>query len=119
MSESYKHLIIQKEDLINNRRSSQVKRPPTNQDDLLVHGQKLTTDFNRAIQQARQQISAGIEGFVFKFTYAGSLDFTHLHDHGVDFISQEDKQICVVFSDEQGVMKFTDHANSNLKCTIT
>ncbi|MDQ9199798.1 hypothetical protein QBS64_20105, partial [Cronobacter sakazakii] len=32
--------------------------------------------------------------------------------HGVEFVSQENKQVCVVFSDEQGLATFAEHLSS-------
>lgn len=39
------------------------------------------------------------------------MTFENLIKHGLDFISQEDKQICVVFATEAGLAMFQDHLN--------
>ncbi|EKF73271.1 serine protease [Alcanivorax hongdengensis A-11-3] len=37
------------------------------------------------------------------------MSFDKLGVHGVEFISQEDNQVCVVFTSEQGLAIFSDH----------
>lgn len=109
MPDSYRHLFIEKEPLRNDRRTRSINPPRTSPEDRIAHGQKLLKNLNRAIQQAQQQISGSQDNYVLKLNFSGNLDFTHLCKHGVEFISQEDKQICVVFSSEEGLAKFSDH----------
>jgi len=109
MSENYKHLTIEKEVLTNPRRTQQ-RNPPRNiPGDLRKHGQALTGNLNRAAEIARQQQSSEQGKFIFKLKYTGMLDVKHLYKHGVEFISQEDKEICIVFADEQGLAVFSEH----------
>lgn len=55
--------------------------------------------------------SAASSPFVLKIRYDGAMTFENLIKHGLDFISQEDKQICVVFATEAGLAMFQDHLN--------
>ncbi|MDP8831524.1 S8 family peptidase, partial [Serratia marcescens] len=41
--------------------------------------------------------------------YTGMLDTTHLSRHGIEFISQEDKTLCIAFADERGIALFGEH----------
>lgn len=47
--------------------------------------------------------------FVFKLQYDGAMTFENLQKHGLEFISQEGKQVCVVFATEAGLAIFQDH----------
>lgn len=108
MLENYKHLVIKREILKNPRRT---KSPPrfTKRNDLAAHGQKLNGYFVTALSRAREQISSTDGQYVLKLTYDDTLTFENLSFHGVEFISQEGKQLCVVFADEQGLALFADH----------
>lgn len=109
MPEDYKHLFFERDNLRNDRRTRKMTLPHLDRGDLYDHGQRLIGNLNRAIQQAHRQVASEPDGFVLKLTYAGNLDFAHLHQHGVQFVSQEGKQMCVVFSTEQGLAQFADH----------
>ncbi len=39
------------------------------------------------------------------------MTFENLQKHGLEFISQEGKQVCVVFATEAGLAMFQDHLN--------
>ena len=108
MSDDFQHLIIHRENAANPRRTrggaSSITRDNRHQ-----HGQNLNAYFQTATANARQQITTASGSYVFKFRYEGSLDFAHLNVHGVEFVSQEDKCVCVVFADEIGLAKFSDH----------
>lgn len=106
---TYKHLSIQREILRNDRRT---KNPPrfTKRDDKRGHGQRLNGYFATAEGIARDQLkSAQDSPFVLKLKYEGAMNFESLSKHGLEFISQEEKQVCVVFADEAGLAKFQDH----------
>ncbi|MGP5568173.1 S8 family peptidase [Pseudomonas helleri] len=106
---SYKHLSIAREGLDNPRRT---KNPPlfVTREDLRGHGQKLNGYFATAEGLAKQQIgSTANSPFVLKIKYEGALTFSSLSAHGLEFISQENKQLCVVFSTEAGLAMFADH----------
>ena len=108
---TYKHLSITREVLANQRRT---KNPPlfVTRADQRGHGQKLNSYFVTAAGQARKQIGSTADSpFVLKLKYEGALTFTSLTAHGLEFISQENKQICVVFATEAGLAKFADHLN--------
>lgn len=108
---TYKHLSFERENLDNARRT---KNPPkfAKRGDLRGHGQKLNGYFATAAGIARQQIkSAENSPFVLKLQYDGAMTFENLQKHGLEFISQEGKQVCVVFATEQGLAVFQDHLN--------
>ncbi len=109
MTENYKHLKIEKEPLTNPRRTQQRKLPGNIPGDLFKHGQILSSNLNRAAEIARKQQTSEQGKFVFKLQYVGLLDIQHLYKHGVEFVGQEDKEICIVFTDEQGLAIFSDH----------
>lgn len=105
----YKHLSIAREILDNQRRT---KSPPkfVTRTDLRGHGQKLNAYFATAVGQARKQIGSTADApFVLKLKYEGALTFDKLTAHGLEFISQENKQLCVVFATEAGLAQFADH----------
>lgn len=41
--------------------------------------------------------------YILKLNYSGTMNFSALIHHGVEFISQEGKQVCIVFTNEQGL----------------
>ncbi|MCH5552547.1 S8 family peptidase [Pseudomonas syringae pv. syringae] len=108
---TYKHLSFERENLDNRRRT---KNPPqfTKRGDLQGHGQKLNGFFATAAGAARKQLkSAENAPFVLKIRYEGAMTFENLQKHGLEFISQEGKQVCVVFATEAGLAMFQDHLN--------
>lgn len=109
MPEQYKHLTIEKEILTNPRRTINRNPPQNDPGDLRKHGQRLANNLKQAAEIARQQFTSKPGNFVFKLKCAGTLDVKHLYKHGVEFVSQEDKEICIVFTDEQGLAIFADH----------
>jgi len=110
MAGAYEHIRIEKEPLINDRRTRKsgnfggVSRP-----DWVAHGRLLGTALKVAAQAARRQPGAEDGNLVLKFSYSGSLDLSKLDKHGVEFVSQEDKTVCVIFASEQGLAEFADH----------
>lgn len=106
---TYKHLRIKREVLDNSRRT---KTPPhfVSREDRRGHGQKLNAYFATAEVQAKKQIgSTANTPYVLKLKYDGALTFSHLSTHGLEFVSQEGKQLCVVFATEAGLAQFSDH----------
>lgn len=104
----YAHLEIEREPFENERRTRITNLPRPDRGDMRAHGQRLFQGLGGALQQARAQ--AVVEGgYVLKLTYSGLLDFSHLNRHGIEFISQEGRGMCVVFSDERGLAVFSDH----------
>lgn len=106
---TYKHLSIAREILDNSRRT---KSPPhfATREDRRGHGQKLNAYFATAEGQAKGQIgSTANSPYVLKLKYDGALTFSHLSTHGLEFVSQEGKQLCVVFATEAGLAQFSDH----------
>lgn len=108
---TYKHLSFERENLDNARRT---RKPPkfTKRGDLRGHGQKLNAYFASAAAAAKSQHrSAENSPFVFKLQYDGAMTFDKLQKHGLEFISQEGRQVCVVFASEAGLAMFQDHLN--------
>jgi hypothetical protein len=110
MTGAYEHIRIEKEPLINDRRT----RNPTNfgapiRPDKAAHGRQLGDVLRQASQIAKAQPGAEDGNLVLKFSYSGVLDLGKFNKHGVEFISQEDKTVCVVFASEQGLAEFSDH----------
>jgi hypothetical protein len=105
----FEHLRIEREPLANDRRTRQFNIPKVARGDLREHGQRLIQEAARSLDLARQQQNSIPTRFVFKIRYSGMLDIAHLHRHGVEFISQEDRQICVVFANEAGLAIFVEH----------
>ncbi|RLA43173.1 MAG: peptidase S8 [Gammaproteobacteria bacterium] len=109
MAQQYKHLLIEKEVLSNPRRTVKRNPPRANPGDLRRHAQHLGNALAQAVDTSRQQLSAETGAFVFKLKYSGMLDLKNLYKHGVEFISQEDSELCIVFADEQGLATFAEH----------
>lgn len=107
---AYEHLRITREQLINTRRkggggfSSQ-----NNVVDLNVHGQKLITDLSNVVSKGQSQIRSDNDSLIFKIDYSKNINTKHLSNHGIDFVSQEDKETLVVCADQEGLNVFNDH----------
>lgn len=111
MTEQYQHLSIAKESLQNPRRTRQFNIPRTQRADLRLHGQVLSEQLRSIKQLATPQIP-GKENdgrYILKLQYTGMLDIAHLDRHGIEFVSQEDKTICIAFADERGIALFEEH----------
>lgn len=106
---NYEHLKIERELLENERRTRKVNIPKHPRGDLRGHGQKLSRDLTESIRFAQSQQTSRLGNFVLKIRYTGLLDITHLNKHGIEFVSQEDNHLCVVFVDETGMTVFEDH----------
>jgi hypothetical protein len=108
MTTDYKHIKFEKEQLKNPRRSG---NPPRFKkvDDLIGHGQRLSKSLALATKEVKNQLSSVKDTYIFKISYEDTLNFENLGTHGVEFISQEENQVCVVFSTEKGLATFTDH----------
>ncbi|MBV1883812.1 MAG: S8 family peptidase [Pseudomonadales bacterium] len=109
MPDNYKHLVLKKEIIKNERRTRKMNIPRPNRGDIRIHGEKLNAYFGRAMQAARKQIESSDGSYVLKLRYDGPFNLANLKAHGVNFLSQEDKQLCVVFANEEGLAVFSDH----------
>lgn len=109
MTGVYEHLTIENEPLVNDRRRIDRKIPKIQRGDPGAHGQKLREELISAAQQAKAQPGVDDGRVILKLNYTGTIDLENLRKHGVEFISQEDKTICVVFASEQGLAEFADH----------
>lgn len=108
---TYKHLSINREQLNNARRTRQAP-PPRKIDDLRGHGQKLNGYFATAKAEVQKQnASKDNATYILKIRYEGALNFKHLNIHGLEFVSHEGKELCVVFATEEGLAKFQEHLN--------
>lgn len=108
MAGDKEHLRIEKESLNNPRRSGRQPRF-VRRSDLAGHGQKLSASLTTASATVRRQNTSKAGHYILKLKYEGALTFKNLQAHGIEFISQEDSEICVVFTTEQGLATFTDH----------
>ena len=108
MEPSYKHLTIEKELLVNTRRTRKPP-PPFRRDDIVKHAQHLGQSLTNYVQSAQQQVSSTPGTYILKLNYSGNLTLAHLAKHGVEFISQEGSQVCIAFADEKGLSIFADH----------
>lgn len=109
MTGIYEHLYIEKEPRINNRRRIERKIPPVNRSHPGLHGQKLRDDLELAARLAKSKPGTDDGRIVLKLNYTGNLDLSKLNKHGVEFLSQEDKSVCVVFASEKGLAEFAEH----------
>lgn len=105
----YQHLRIEREPLENDRRTRRVVLPSTNRDNVGTHVGNLQRSLTQAVTNARQQLTSRPGSFILKLKYTGHLDVAHLERHGVEFISHEEKEICVVFTTEEGLVVFESH----------
>ncbi len=108
MTNDFEHLRIDKEPFSNPRRSGRKPRF-AKRSDLVGHGQRLSDALAAVTQTIKQQISSRPDSYVLKLKYEDTLSFNDLIAHGVEFISQEDSHLCVVFTTEQGLATFADH----------
>lgn len=108
MAQELEHLRIEKEPINNPRRSG---RPPRfkKRSDLVGHGKKLSGALASTTQAVKQQLTSRPGHYILKLKYEDTLSFNELVAHGVEFVSQEDNHICVVFTTEQGLATFSDH----------
>ncbi|WP_412503885.1 S8 family peptidase [Shewanella indica] len=108
MAGEFEHLSIEKEPFHNPRRSG---RPPrfAKRSDLRGHGQRLSGALSATTKTIKGQIASRPDAYILKLKYEDALSFDKLGVHGVEFISQEDNQVCVVFTSEQGLAIFSDH----------
>ncbi|ANJ59050.1 peptidase S8 [Pseudomonas silesiensis] len=109
MPQDYKHLPIVKETLTNDRRTRQFNPPKPERGNMQAHGQRLGGNLRDAVANARLQQRSDDSRLVLKIRYSGMFDFTKMIRHGVEFVSQEDKNICIVFASEKGLAEFADH----------
>ncbi|RAU16905.1 peptidase S8 [Nitrincola tibetensis] len=105
----FEHLRIERAPFENDRRTRKFNIPKHPRGDLRGHGKRLADALNSSFQNAQQQLTSRPGNFVLKIRYTGLLDINHLHKHGVEFVSHEDNQLCVVFANEAGLAKFADH----------
>lgn len=108
-TQSYAHLWLTRQDLQNTRR----KQPPpsnfTKRDDPRQHGRKLAQTLSSTLTTAKSQHRSRPGTFILRLNYSGFLSLDKLTKHGVELISEEGAQVCVVFADEAGLAKFSDH----------
>lgn len=113
MTANYQHLNISKAPLQNDRRTRRVNMPRIRRGDLRLHGQMLLNQLQTLRPMLTQVPGSAADGrYILKLNYSGTMNFSALIHHGVEFVSQENKQVCVVFSDEQGLATFAEHLSS-------
>ncbi|EFA9798682.1 S8 family peptidase [Escherichia coli] len=110
MTANYQHLTITKAPLQNDRRTRRVNMPRIRRGDLRQHGQMLLTQLHTLRPTLAQVPGSADDGrYILKLNYSGTMNFSALIHHGVEFISQEGKQVCIVFTNEQGLTTFETH----------
>lgn len=108
MNNEYKHLQLSKEERLTPRRKKGSPKFVTRAD-RKGHGQKLNAYFATAIKEVKKQTRTSEGKCVLKLRYEGALSFNKLDSHGVTLLSHEDNDVCLVFSNEEGLKKFQDH----------
>lgn len=103
----YKHLRIHRAPIKNPRRTRDyniklIKRP-----DKQAHGQKLSTSLDSAITRIKETQTTKTDTNILKIKYDGFVDFNNLSKHGVTFLSQETGELCVVYSNDEGLVQFS------------
>jgi hypothetical protein len=108
MPADYANLTLEKSPQVNRRRS---KPPPraAQRENPGGHGLALNQSLQVAAHNARQQPGTEDGRFLIKLEYTGSMPVDSLHHHGLEFISQEGKEVCLAFADEEGLARFADH----------
>ncbi|WP_343741653.1 S8 family peptidase [Herbaspirillum huttiense] len=109
MAGQFKHLKISKEELTNSRRTRDMKIPGTKRADLYAHGQSIKASLERAVDLERNTVRSSDDRFILKLRFTGLLQTELLQKHGVEFVSQENNELCIVFADEKGLSQFSDH----------
>ena len=109
MSESYLHLRFARQELSNTRRKTRGFPGSTIKRDLQQHGRQLNTALVTAVERAYEQSTSHPGSYFLKLNYEGFLALDDLTKHGIQIVSQEDKELCVVFADEQGLAVFSEH----------
>ena len=108
MVEEYEHLQFGREQLINPRRKGQ--RPYFHtQTDQPGHGAGLRSELDKVRPKLAQQYASRPNAIVLKLHYKGTLSIDKLQSHGLDFIGQDGDEVCIVFTGEAGIAKFSDH----------
>lgn len=105
------HLQLSREPFENNRRKIDRNPPRSKRGDLRAHGKSLGEQLSKALDLSKQQVISNPGTYVLKIQYSGAFNLSVLNRHGIEFISQEDKEICIVFANEVGLTKFADHLN--------
>lgn len=108
MTEPYPHLRFTRQELKNQRRKTGGFSGAKAKPDAQQHSQKLTGELAQATAHA-QELPSSLPGTYFlRISYDGYLALDDLSKHGIQIVSQEDKELCVVFADEQGLAMFSE-----------
>lgn len=105
----YKHLRIKRIALENPRRTRDFNIQPIRRPDKKVHSQKLAESLNNAITVLNQNPTSEADKRILKVSYSGFVDLQKLVKHGLNFISQEDNTLCIIFTDQEGLETFSDN----------
>ncbi len=107
MAESYPHLPLQREALVNEKRPGQPPRFSVPQD-IRGHGRGL----QQKLAQAREQTAGDVGGFderrLFRFSVQKGFNPDDLRkiSSGIEFVSQEDETVVVVFASDAALAQF-------------
>jgi|GEM_PF-159850 len=108
MAEQFEHLSFERETLTNPRRKGQAPFFHTRKDKA-AHGNQMRAALDSARQKLVQQHASRPNAIVLKLHYVGTLSIDKLQSFGLDFIGQDGDKICIVFTTEAGIAKFSDH----------
>lgn len=105
----YKHLRIKRIPLENPRRTRNYNLIPIQRPDKKIHAQKLAESLDNAITVLNQNPTSEADKHILKVVYSGFIDLQKLVKHGLNFISQEDSTLCIIFTNQEGLAKFSDN----------
>lgn len=107
---TYEHLRIQRaKQHVPRRTRSGFPGGGIKRDDLSRHGQRLSKELKDALSMHAEQERSREGAYVLSIRYRGNLDLETLSKHGIELISQEANDYCVVFADEKQLAIFQDH----------
>lgn len=113
MDETYPHLMLQKEEPVNEKRSGHGPRidPPA---DIVSHGRSLKNKLEAAKETASTEIGGFDERRLFRFTVQKAFipDDLRKISCEIEFISQEDETVVVGFATERALAEFEARLSS-------
>lgn len=102
----YKHLRIDRALIENPRRPRTFNIQPIKRLDKQIHGKKLRASLDSAITRSKENKATETNINILKIKYDRFIDFTNLSKHGITFLSQELGELCVVYSNDEGLAQF-------------
>lgn len=107
---NYEHLKISREPIVNSRRTGKKRNlPKYPRGDLATHRTALTDNLDGFRQTTDPAKDYGFGKYIIKLCYSGFFKFEGLKNYGIEFISQENNEVCIGFATEEGLTLFSDH----------